>query len=186
MKRHSKLLPYLRPYRLQLAGVILFAVGATGMSFTRRRSSLLVFGKLQKPYVLEVYLPTGGALGEDEVFARDDVEPLPAVLHLDAASVGFIEGQSRRLGLDVYADPILKYRDLVREQIFDRSERGGGEPGLIEGVKQPPGVIFGRFDEDVEVESSAGNPMEHRGDTTDDDILNPMLLKGREYTREPV
>ncbi len=32
MKHHLKLLPYLRPYRWQFAGVVLFAVGATGMS----------------------------------------------------------------------------------------------------------------------------------------------------------
>ncbi|MGH3147364.1 MAG: ABC transporter transmembrane domain-containing protein, partial [Rubrobacter sp.] len=32
MKRHLKLLPYLRPYRWLFAGVVLFAVGATGMS----------------------------------------------------------------------------------------------------------------------------------------------------------
>lgn len=32
MKRHSKLLPYLKPYRLRFAGVVFFAVGATGMS----------------------------------------------------------------------------------------------------------------------------------------------------------
>lgn len=32
MRRHSRLLPYLKPYRWQFAGVVLFAVGATAMS----------------------------------------------------------------------------------------------------------------------------------------------------------
>jgi hypothetical protein len=160
--------------------------GTTKPSLMKRPSELLVFGEFEKARVFEVHSAPGGPLGCDEVLTGHDVEPLPAVLHLYPVPPGPLEVETWSLGLHVYADSILKHRDLVREKVFDRGECGGCESGLVERGEQPPGVLFGSFDEDVEVEGGAGNAVENSSDTADNDVLNPVASKGREYAREPV
>src|SRR5712691_2475574 len=112
---------------------------------------------------------------------RDDEERLALIRHRLSLLPSLLKRDPGSSSLYVDADTIVEDRDGICQYLFRSRECGGSELRIEQRRQEAGGIVWRRFDEQIEVESDTRDAVQHRGNAADDHVLHLMLLKGREH-----